>query len=94
MTVVMIDENGNETEYQLHEGEPLTVTVYMQKEGCLTRDWTACAYLTFLPEAFKVQFLFTPFDAFKYKILGFTGDFQTTTISGSIYMRSSHVPKL
>lgn len=94
MTIVMTDENGNETEYQLHEGEPLTVPVYMQKEGSLTRDWTACATLTFFPEAYRVNFKFTPFEAFKYKTLGFTGSFNTTDAHGQLYMRSSHTGKL
>lgn len=36
MTVVMIDENGHKTEYQLYEGEPSTA--FMQKEGSITRE--------------------------------------------------------
>lgn len=36
LPVVMIDENGNETEYQLYEGEPSTA--FMEKEGSITRE--------------------------------------------------------
>lgn len=32
MTIVMTDENGNETEYQLHEGEPLLCQYICKKK--------------------------------------------------------------